>query len=509
MLSATAKVLFAPTDDEDTEPLTIFPPERRRIREQLERSERLEREIRELREKNRKLLEELRRYKACAPMLAASDRTAEVGNVPSSRVFYRRPVHRDPLPTGGQAGHPGRARERPIPNAPPLRLTLERCTECGTRLHGPFGFRRRTITELPQPQPRIFDIEIARYNCPGCHRRVEADCPYPRHQQYGFSLVSRVVQLRLLGLSTAKIVDYLEGAHGVRLSTAAVLRMERWAAESVDPLYETLKAEIPRQPVIHADETKFRIGGENGWLWSFSTPESSVYRIAPSRGQDVVEEVLHGARGTLIHDGWVPYDVIRTAEHQLDLLHVNRWLEREEILHRLEPRPLLHSVPARLTSAGPPPKEFLEFADTTRWLLRESIEWSDRHEAASRRERRRFYRSMRWLMADHLRRLWGDPAAARIAHELWKRRGTLFTFLIRPGVRWNNNPAETEIRQGVLYRKISGGRRTWEGARTLERLMSIYRTCRKRGLQFVKVIVDALSGSGYPAFGAPSVKSQS
>ena len=184
-------------------------------------------------------------------------------------------------------------------------------------------------------------------------------------------------------------------------------------------------------------------------------------------------------------------------------------VEREEILHRLEPRPLLHSVPARLTSAGPPPKEFLEFADTTRWLLRESIEWSDRHEAASRRERRRFYRSMRWLMADHLRRLWGDPAAARIAHELWKRRGTLFTFLIRPGVRWNNNPAETEIRQGVLYRKISGGRRTWEGARTLERLMSIYRTCRKRGLQFVKVIVDALSGSGYPAFGAPSVKSQS
>ncbi|MGI0128939.1 MAG: IS66 family transposase [Thermoplasmata archaeon] len=509
MLSAAAQVLLAPTDNEDSEPLTIYPPERKRLREQLERSERLEQENRQLREKNRRLLEELRRYKACAPMLAATDRTAEAGNIPSSRVFYRRPVHREPRPTGGQPGHPGRSRERPVPNAPPLKLTLERCTECGTRLGEPFAVRRRTITELPRPQPLIFDIEIARYNCPGCRRRVEPGSPYPPHQQYGFSLVSRVVQLRLLGLSTAKIADYLEGAHGVRLSTAAVLKMERWSAEAVGPLYETLKAQIPRQPVIHADETKFRIGGENGWLWAFSTPDTVVYRIAPSRGQDVVEEVLHGARGTIVHDGWVPYDVIRTAGHQLDLLHPNRWLEREEILHRLEPRPLLHEVPAKLTSAGPPPREFIEFADHTRWLLRYAIEWSNRHPNASRRVRREFYRSMRWMMADHLRREWHDAGAARIARELWKRRGTLFTFLVTPGVCWNNNEAELQIRQGVLYRKISGGRRSWTGARSLERLMSIYRTCRKRSLQFVQVLVEALSGSGYPQFGAPSVRPQS
>ncbi len=352
--------------------------------------------------------------------------------------------------------------------------------------------------------PLVFDVEIARYNCPGCRRRVEPDSPYPPHQQYGFSLVSRVVQLRLLGLSTVKIIDYLEGAHGVRLSTASVLKMERWSAESLGPLYETLKAQIPHQPVIHADETKFRVGGQNGWLWSFSTPETVVYRIAPSRGHDVVEEVLHGARGTLVHDGWNPYNVIGTADHQFDLLHANRWLEREEILHRLEPRPLLQVVPAKLTRAGPPPQEFIGFADETRRLLRFAIEWSYQHPDISRRKRRRFYRSMRWWMAEHLRREWHDPGAARIASELWKRRGTLFTFLVNPGVSWNNNPAETEIRQGVLYRKISGGRRSWGGAWALERLMSIYRTCRKRGLQFVKVVGDALSGSGYPAFGPPS-----
>ena len=75
--------------------------------------------------------------------------------------------------------------------------------------------------------------------------------------RYGFSLVAPVVQLRLLGLSTSKIADYLEGAHGIHLSTAAVLKMERWAADSVAPLYEALKAQVADQPVVHADETKF------------------------------------------------------------------------------------------------------------------------------------------------------------------------------------------------------------------------------------------------------------
>jgi transposase len=506
LLSVVSPILLAP--EEDDEPVTIYPPERKKLRERLERVDRLEEEVRELREKYRRLQEELRRYKACAPMLAASDRTAEAGSIPSSRVFYRRPIRSDPHSTGAQPGHPGRARERPVPNAPPLKLSLERCTDCGTRLGEPFEVRRRTITDLPPPQPLIFDVEIPRYNCPGCRRRIEPESPYPKHQQYGFSLVARVVQLRLLGLSTGKIADYLEGAHGIHLSTAAVLKMERWAAESVAPLYESLKAQVAHQSVVHADETKFRVGGENGWMWVFSHPEAVVYRIAPSRGQDVVLEVLEGARGTIVHDGWVPYDIIRTARHQFDLLHANRWLEKEEILHRLEPRPLLREVPPKLTAAGPPPKEFLEFADGVRWLLRHAIEWSEGHPEATEEERRHFYTSMRWMTVDHLRREWRDPGAARIADELWKRRRSLYTFLVVPGVAWHNNEAETQIRQGVLYRKISGGRRSWTGASVLERLLTIYRTCRKRNMAFVKVLKDALSGSGYPEFGAPSARPQ-
>ena len=92
----------------------------------------------------------------------------------------------------------------------------------------------------------------------------------------------------------------------------------------------------------------------------------------------------------------------------------------------------------------------------------------------------------------------------RIAKELRHRRGQLFTFVIEPGVPWHNNEAETQVRQGVLFRKISGGRRSWMGAWVLERLLTVYRTCRKRGIEFLDVVGSALQGNGYPGFGVTS-----
>ncbi|MCI4337166.1 MAG: hypothetical protein L3K17_08280, partial [Thermoplasmata archaeon] len=70
MLRSAAVLQFAP--DEDDQPLLVPGGKtRRELREKLERAERLEEEVRELREKLRRTQEELRRYKACAPMLAA------------------------------------------------------------------------------------------------------------------------------------------------------------------------------------------------------------------------------------------------------------------------------------------------------------------------------------------------------------------------------------------------------------------------------------------------------
>ncbi len=260
-------VLEKALDEDRPGDLPLSQERRRELLERLRRATHIEEENDRLRDENRRLKEELRRYKSTLHLLAPDDKTAEAWGVPSSRVFYRRTVREDPpRPAGGQLGHPGRARPRPEPNAPPLRLSLDRCTDCGARLGSPFEVRRRTITDLPPPEPLVFDVEIPRYTWPGCHRRVEPPSPYPRNRPFGFALMARVVHLRMLGLSVPKIVDCLREGHGVIVSPAAVLKMERQAAEALGPLYEGLKEQLRTVPVVHGDETSFRIGGQNGWM---------------------------------------------------------------------------------------------------------------------------------------------------------------------------------------------------------------------------------------------------
>lgn len=315
-------------------------------------------------------------------------------------------------------GHPGRAPPRPVPNSPPLRIILERCRACGTRLGEPCAVRRRVITQLPHPRPRIFELEILRYRCTTCRRKVEPEDPFPRHFQFGPLLMARVVHLRMLGLSVAKIAAYLEDAHGVPISPAGVLRMERHTAELSDTTYRKLKEEVRQVPVVGADETGFRIGGANGELWAFTHPNAVVYRIADTRGHTIVDEVLGGFRGTIVRDGWKPYDTLVDAGHQLDLLHVNRWLEQAEVLHRVRPRPLLREVEAELDSAGRPPEGFLRFPDGVRRILREAVLWADAHPEASPRIRRRVARAEYRGVVRHVREGWRDPEAVRIAKEL-------------------------------------------------------------------------------------------
>jgi len=70
-----------------------------------------------------------------------------------------------------------------------------------------------------------------------------------------------------------------------------------------------------------------------------------------------------------------------------------------------------------------------------------------------------------------------NPANRRLARHLKHERPWLFTFLYCPGLDATNNAAERAIRGMVIARKVWGGNRTWEGARTQQILVSVLRTC--------------------------------
>ena len=278
----------------------------------------------------------------------------------------------------------------------------------------------------------------------------------------------------------------------ITISEATILKLEKWVADTLKEDYEKLHEEIIKAAAVNADETGFRIDGKNSWLWVFTSTIGSYYKIAPTRGHTVPEETLEGFNGVLGRDAWKPYDVVKCSGHQLDLLHVNRWLERAEIKHGIEPRSLLTSKPAKLMKQGRPPEKFLEFVDGVRSILKRAVEYMEQDPPPSMKERGNVCREVQKDMKALLDKEWTDEETIRISKELRKRQDMLFTFMEYEGVPWHNNDAERAIRQGVLHRKISGGRRTWTGAEIFEVVLSVYETAKKRGQRFMGMLKNKL-----------------
>ena len=62
-------------------------------------------------------------------------------------------------------------------------------------------------------------------------------------------------------------------------------------AQQAQPAVAAILDRIRASPVVHADETGWRQNGNNGYVWTFSTP-TERYFLRRGRGKAVVDEAL-------------------------------------------------------------------------------------------------------------------------------------------------------------------------------------------------------------------------
>jgi len=75
-------------------------------------------------------------------------------------------------------------------------------------------------------------------------------------------------------------------------------------------------------------------------------------------------------------------------------------------------------------------------------------------------------------------------------------KADLLRVLQRPEVPLHNNAMESDIREYVKRRKISGGTRNEAGRRCRDTFASLKTTCRKLGVRFGDYLQDRLRGLG-------------
>jgi len=84
-------------------------------------------------------------------------------------------------------------------------------------------------------------------------------------------------------------------------------------AERLRPFYDVIHQEVRGSPAVKCDETGWRVLGKTYWLWCFTGMDAVYYVIKPSRGSNVVLDVMGEMfYGTLVSDFYSTYNKIKT-----------------------------------------------------------------------------------------------------------------------------------------------------------------------------------------------------
>jgi len=90
----------------------------------------------------------------------------------------------------------------------------------------------------------------------------------------------------------------------------------------------------------------------------------------------------------------------------------------------------------------------------------------------------------------------GYPSIDGPLKEMRDHKADLLRVLERPEVPLHNNGRESDIREFVKRRKISGGTRSAAGRRCRDTFASLKKTCRKLGVCFWDYVQDRVRGLG-------------
>lgn len=396
---------------------------------------------------------------------------------------------------GGQPGHPGSGRQL----APEDQVDEivehypEDCRGCGHRFtdderQPSRRFGRHQVSELPPIAVIVSEHRTHRLRCPECRARTAAELPAQlRRSAFGPRAQAAVVTMSARNRISRRDMAELAGdLLGLDLSVGTVDAIcQRASAALADP-HERLTAWVLASPALNVDETGWRTAGEGRTLWTATTPDAAIFRVAEDRHRDRLRELI-GAdyAGIVCSDRWWAYDHLDSDCRQACWSHLQRDFRRhaEGLAEQKAFGERGLELTKRLFAAW-----HAFCAHQNRRRLEREIKpiQTELHRllerAARKSKRTRFHR----VFANNLLKIW--PA--------------LWTFVTVEGVEPTNNAAERSLRGPVIHRKLSHGTRTDDGERFVERALSASVTCRLQGRSLFAYLAQLL---GAQARGDPAL----
>jgi hypothetical protein len=438
----------------------------------------LESQVNKLKEENAKLKQQLEQDKikdTNKQVNKPSSKQAEWEKGSSKGKSKKKRKGRNRKPRKGA----GNRAKNQVPNSEQT-ATVDRCDLCGKDLSAqpPLESSNERIIEdivTPPEETVVTQVIQEKKYCSDCQEVITAksDLALPG-ADIGINATVLVCYLWVaLCLPYTKIKEYLATFYKLPVSTSGLCRHVIRVAGIMKDVYDEVLIGVKNGGILHADETGWRVRGRNWWLWVFGTQDSAYFTVDKTRGSDVVRRVVGEIFfGVLVVDGWGAY-LSLLCEQQSCLSHLLRKIRK-------------------FRDAFPHLSDIVKFYLKFRRIIRDGERLQKNRDQLGELIFQRRLKRLKKRLADLLQ--WPNPdnVLEEIIKKVKRQQPRILTFVEHPDVPFHNNYAEYLIRIGVLKRKISGGSVSAQGAHAYAVLLSIYTTCKLRGISFPKFLKESL-----------------
>jgi transposase len=398
---------------------------------------------------------------------------------PSSRAERRRDKKK--RTKGGQLNHPKWERQLFIPDEV-VSHTLTSCPHCAGPLEKLADEPERILQQIglvTQPVTKT-EHRAPAYWCASCQRIHYAPLPPEAVKQGLFKpdICATVCFLKYVGcMSLSGIKKYLLDAWDVKVTKGYLVKVLRKGSDALGTCYDELLQALPFQQVVNSDETGHKENGKNFWTWVFRSNMFTLFKISPSRGSDVLIDVLgeefNGVLGCDYFSAYRKYMVDFDVRIQFCMAHLIR-----DVKYLVDfPDAAVKRYGAKILDA-----------------LRELFHTIHARDSMSPQQ---FTARLQEMKAAVLKAGMGYVPLRSEAQNMAKRfrenGQAYFTFITTPLIDPTNNCAEQAIRFVVIYRKVSQGTRSENGRTACERFFTVIATCARQGksaFAFIKETIE-------------------
>lgn len=357
------------------------------------------------------------------------------------------------------------------------------CPCCGGSLEAAedLPVRVHQHAELPQ---RVAEISEHRMHPGRC-----ADCGQVHYP----ALPEQLAAAGLVGPRLTALIGFLKGpCHasysairkffrdvvGVRVSRGLLAKLIAKTTAALEDPYDELLRLLTDQTVLNVDETGHKDCGQRFWTWCFRAASFTVFKVAPTRSAEVLDEVLgedfQGIIGCDYYSAYHKFIRQRGVLAQFCLAHLIRDVrflaEHPDAANRAYGERLLNHL-----------RRLFE-------VYHRRAEYSS--EVGWRRALGRIRKSFIW---DATMEVCDTTEASNLAERFYKHCDAYFRFITEPDVAPTNNLAEQAIRFLAIHRRITQGTRGETGRKWLERMSTILATCEQQSRSVFGFIVEAIT----------------